>query len=123
VEKIRCEAEEKCFEMMNSKNAYVVLTMIRLLSLLEQSRTGEHCPRDAIRIGAIGEAHGESFERRRKYLHQVLHQTMALLSHRSADARNEALELLRIYISSTGPPLDWLLLDSSCSCVPVICRH
>lgn len=105
LERTKVEVENKCFEMMQNRNAYMVLTAIRLVSLLEQSRKGEHRARDSIVVDH--ECQGDDDEKRTQRharLRQVIHQTMALLSHREADARTEALDLLRVFVSGTRLP-------------------
>lgn len=136
LERTKVEVENKCFEMMQNRNAYMVLTAIRLVSLLEQSRKGEHRARDGIAVDH--ECQGDDDEKRTQRharLRQVIHQTMALLSHREADARTEALDLLRVFVSGTHLPrlrssfprlrsfwcwLGWLTRLSRNECV---CRH
>jgi hypothetical protein len=110
LERTKVEVENKCFEMMQNRNAYMVLTAIRLVSLLEQSRKGEHRARDGIVVDH--ECQGDDDEKRTQRharLRQVIHQTMALLSHREADARTEALDLLRVFVSGTHLPAFVLL--------------
>ena len=110
MERTKVEVENKCFEMMQNRNAYMVLTAIRLVSLLEQSRKGEHRARDSIVVDH--ECQGDDDEKRTQRharLRQVIHQTMALLSHREADARTEALDLLRVFVSGTRLPAFVLL--------------
>jgi hypothetical protein len=105
LERTKVEVENKCFEMMQNRNAYMVLTAIRLVSLLEQSRKGEHRARDSIVVDH--ECQGDDEEKRTQRharLRQVIHQTMALLSHREADARTEALDLMRVFVSGTRLP-------------------
>lgn len=111
LERTKVEVENKCFEMMQNRNAYMVLTAIRLVSLLEQSRKGEHRARDSIVVDH--ECQGDDDEKRTQRharLRQVIHQTMALLSHREADARTEALDLLRVFVSGIHLDLDDNLL-------------
>lgn len=102
---VRSEVEDECFTMMENRNAYMVLTAIRLISLLDRSRDMQHdhtgITYSTVRHGATDEQEGRNAPRRQR-LQQVVHRTMALLSHREADARHEALDLLRMFVDSTA---------------------
>ncbi len=87
LEKIKAEIEGKCLKLMENNNAYVILTAIRILSLLDK------CSLDVVATND----HQMDLRRENRLKH-IIGQTMVLLGHREADARNEALDLLRVNI-------------------------